>query len=195
MVEPSNPVNPSNVAAIEKASGRSWADWVALLDEAGAREEPHPRIAELALERLDVANGNNGWWAQSVAVAYEQHVGRRLPGQRPDGTFDASVSRTVAGRRDEVARRWSDLAAAGLAEVRAGAPGPLGAGPEGEPRTSATDRRAYWRLDLDDGTRAAVSFEDKGADRVLVTATHTRIPAPDGVASRKAAWRELLAAL
>ncbi|WP_309082381.1 hypothetical protein [Zhihengliuella sp.] len=191
MVEPSNPVNPSNVAAIEKASGCSWADWVALLDEAGAREEPHPRIAELAHERLDVANGNNGWWAQSIAVAYEQHIGRRLPGQRADGTFDASVSRTVAGRRDGVAQRWADLAAGRLADAGSIA----GAGPEGEPRTSATDKRSYWRLDLDDGTRVAVSFEERGEDRVLVTATHTRVPAPDGVAVRKAIWKDLLGAL
>ena len=42
---------------------------------------------------------NAGWWAQTAAVAYEQQIGRRVPGQLGDGTFQVSVSKTVPGSR------------------------------------------------------------------------------------------------
>ncbi|GHD06701.1 hypothetical protein [Zhihengliuella salsuginis] len=183
-------VKPTNTAAIEKATGRSWDDWVALLDGEGARELPHPEIAGIAIRHLDAETGaNNGWWAQSIAVAYEQHIGRRLPGQRPDGTFEGSASRTVAGRRDDVARAWGELILDHLAEHG----GIGGVALEGDARTTDTGKRAYWRSGFTDGTRVAVSFEDKGADKVLVTATHERIAAPDDVADWKAAWKAVLA--
>ena len=38
----------------------------------------------------------DAWWSQHVTVAYEQARGIREPGQRQDGSFEASVSRTVA---------------------------------------------------------------------------------------------------
>ncbi|RZU62580.1 hypothetical protein [Zhihengliuella halotolerans] len=184
-------VKPSNVSAIEKVTDRSWEAWVALLDDAGARELDHGGIAVIAQRNLDVEGGNNGWWAQSVAVAYEQHIGRRLPGQRPDGTFEASVSRTVEGRREDVARAWAEV----LLDQLAAHGGVGGVALEGDARANDTGKRSYWRVGLTDGTRVAVAFEDKGADRVTVTATHERIAAPDHVADWKADWKELLGRL
>jgi hypothetical protein len=37
-----------------------------------------------------------GWWTQAVTMAYEQYIGRPVPGQRPDGTFQKSVSKSTS---------------------------------------------------------------------------------------------------
>ncbi len=77
--------------ALRDATGRDRAEWFALLDQAGAATWKHPDIANW----LVTAHRVDGWWAQGITVGYEQARGIRQPGQRQDGTFEASVSRTV----------------------------------------------------------------------------------------------------
>jgi hypothetical protein len=78
--------------AVREATGRDRAEWFALLDEAGAATWKHKDIATWLVtdHRVDA------WWAQNVTVAFEQARGIRQAGQRQDGSFEASVSRTVA---------------------------------------------------------------------------------------------------
>lgn len=78
--------------AVVEATGHERSEWFALLDEEGADTWRHRDIAAwLSRER-----GVDPWWAQHLTVAYEQARGIRAPGQRQDGTFEASVTRTVA---------------------------------------------------------------------------------------------------
>lgn len=77
--------------ACEKATGRRRDAWRKLLDDAGAAAWDHPTIATWLREQHDI----DGWWAQGITVDYEQHIGRRRPGQRADGTFEGSVSRNL----------------------------------------------------------------------------------------------------
>lgn len=91
-------IRPVNTQAIEQATGASWQEWCAFLDESGAAQLDHNAIVRKARKFKQIS----GWWAQSVAVAYEQHIGRRKPGQRSDGLFNASASRTIVGSLDPV---------------------------------------------------------------------------------------------
>lgn len=77
--------------AVREATGRDRAEWFALLDQAGAAAWTHKDIASW----LVAEHGVDGWWAQGITVGYEQARGIRQPGQRQDGSFEASVSRTV----------------------------------------------------------------------------------------------------
>ena len=77
--------------AVVAATGRDRAAWFALLDEAGAGGWRHADIAR----HLVAEHGVDAWWAQGVTVAYEQARGIRRPGQRQNGTFETSVTRTV----------------------------------------------------------------------------------------------------
>ena len=45
-------VKSSNTSAVAAATGRSWEDWVTLLDNGNAREMNHTQIAALALELM-----------------------------------------------------------------------------------------------------------------------------------------------
>jgi hypothetical protein len=77
--------------AVREATGRDRAEWFALLDETGAAAWKHKDVATWLVTEHRV----DPWWAQNVTVAYEQARGIRQPGQRQDGSFEASVSRTV----------------------------------------------------------------------------------------------------
>ena len=113
---------------------------------------------------MDSSVENPGWWAQSVAVAYEQDTGRRVKGQVADGTFEVSATRTLPGTMDEVFESW--LAhSQGLTEIG-------GTQIADGPRETGTAKRRHWRIDLADGTRAAVSAEGKGEGKAFLTATH-----------------------
>ncbi|AEG42888.1 DUF4287 domain-containing protein [Isoptericola variabilis] len=77
---------------VETATGRGRDAWFGLLDEASATHWSHKDIAAW----LTGEHGVDGWWAQSITVAYEQERGMRQPGQRSDGSFEVSPSKTLA---------------------------------------------------------------------------------------------------
>src|SRR5437870_7162618 len=57
-------------AAVRKATGRSWADWVKLLDDAGAMSKPHREIVHQVS-----SVGTSSWWSQMVTVGRsEEHT-------------------------------------------------------------------------------------------------------------------------
>src|SRR5262245_49221569 len=74
--------------AITAKTGRSWADWVSVLDRERAAEKPHREIA-----RFVASLGTPDWWTQTVTVGYERIKGLREKGQRSDGGYEASKSR------------------------------------------------------------------------------------------------------
>ncbi|GAB2535900.1 hypothetical protein [Brachybacterium huguangmaarense] len=171
---PDSPASePAAAAAIGRATGTDFARWVEILDAAGARDMAHGPIAALLVDE----HGVDGWWAQSVTVAYEQHIGRREVGQGSTGEYSASVSRTLPGVPDEVFARLEAFlteraAAEGLADVR----------------TSRTPKRLYWRADAPDGSRVVAGLEPKGEDRTLVVMTQEKLADADARARATEHW-------
>src|SRR5436190_14059889 len=90
---------------VRRTTGLSMEDWISTLDRAGGRAMAHRdlwrwlggpgRLPEPATRA-------------AVVVTYEQHIGRRQPGQSCDGDYPASLNRTLPGTPDEVLRRWLD---------------------------------------------------------------------------------------
>ena len=173
----------SNLPAIERATGINWDSWVEYLGGQGATDLPHFSIAQIAEQRMGQTVENSGWWAQGVAVAYEQHIGRRLPGQSADGSFQFAVTRTVGADLDDALEQWRQVAGT-LAEFN-------GRKLDGEPRISRSDKWRYWRISLDDGTRVSVDIGRKTA-KSSVAINHTKIQDPDQVPGWKDFWRSLL---
>jgi len=60
-----------DVTILER-TGKSWEEWFALLDEAGAAERPHTEIARSLVDE----HGLSGWWAQSIIAASPDEVWR-----------------------------------------------------------------------------------------------------------------------
>jgi hypothetical protein len=173
----------SNIDAIEKATGTGWDAWVEFLDSRGGQQLPHQEIVRHAGERLSASHPNSGWWAQSVTVAYEQHIGRRQPGQSCDGDFQVGVSRTFNGSMDEALQAWCALVGG-----RGGFSGiPL----DKEPATSSTDKWRYWRAALSDGSRVSLDIYQKAPGKASMGINHTKLDSQETVEHWRAFWRGL----
>ena len=143
--------NP-RIEAVERATNRSWDDWLRWMASVDAEHLSHHEIATALITELDGMVDNLGWWAQATAVAYEQYVGRRVPGQRPDGTFQTSVSRSTPLGMVALIAAWTDFAAADqdvLDRIT------------GDVRVSGTANRMTWRVKGRDGTAYTVISEPK----------------------------------
>lgn len=155
-------------------TGRTWGEWFALLEAWGAADRPHPEIARW----LNSEHGVDGWWAQELTVGYEIAIGRRRPGQRPDG-YAVSVSKTVAV---PVGRLFESFVDEGLR--RQWLPGV-----SLRLRTATPHRTA--RFDFEDGSsRLAIGFTAKGEGRSTVAMAHERLPDAETAERMRASWRD-----
>lgn len=192
-------------------TGRTGAQWVEWLDGRGAREMAHADIAKLVLTEITAVarklgdgskSSNPEWWAQGVAVHYEQAIGRRNVGQRCDGAWSASASKTLPGDMDAVRGHFA-AHMSGVFADRGGLHPDAGGDPvpaDDEPGTSDTEKWRYWRCPMSDGSRIAVTVQTKppgkdGAVKSTLAVNHDSLadePARDRV---KAWWKEVLAEL
>lgn len=182
-----NQTKATSIPAIERAFGRSWAEWLEIFAQAGAAKLPHPEIARIALEALPETDTdqNRHWWAQGVAIAFEQHVGLRVPGQSSTGDFRVSASRTMSCDRDEAIERW-------IARF-AGSPH-LGH-EAGSVRQSRTEKRTFWRANLEGAGKLEVGAEAKPDGRALVSISQTGLTGPDVIEEWRAHWKACLGEL
>jgi uncharacterized protein YndB with AHSA1/START domain len=159
-------------SAVSARTGRTWAEWVRLLDAAHAAEQPHRQIA------AHVASlGTPSWWTQMVTVGSERIRGLRAKGQRRGGGYEAGKSRTFdvpveALYRAFASARKRRLWLAANITVR-----------------SATPHKRM-RLALDDGTLAMVDFTSKGKARSSVSVRQDRLPDKAAAEAVKASWTE-----
>jgi hypothetical protein len=163
--------------SVREATGRTHEEWFAILDEAGASEWRHAEVAAW----LSADQGVDPWWSQHVTVAYEQARGIRDPGQRQDGRFEASVSRTVS--LDPVAALEA-LADIVTAET----------GVEALARNTGA-RHPTARFHLDGGEFVLAGSSPRGEGRSSISLTWGRMPDGSRVAEIKATLREWLARL
>jgi hypothetical protein len=176
-------VKAINIAAIETATSSTWPEWCAHLDRAKAMDLPLGEIVKVIEARASIS----GWWAQSVAVAYEQHIGRRKPGQGSDGRFTASVSRTFSASPDKMFAAWKNLVAD---ETEFG--GRQLADPT---TTSRTPKRLYWRCKFIDGSRVEIGIEAKPGGKALAALAHEGLRSSEQIEKAKAYWRSKLGEL
>lgn len=174
-------VKPTSTQAIETGTETDWGEWCTYLDASGAANLDHNAIVKIARKFRPIS----GWWAQGVAVAYEQRIGRRKPGQTSDGLFSVSISRTIDGNVASTHETWcrfaSKLTLIGRQEIAATA------------TTSVTPKRLYWRCKLDDGSAAAMSMAAKNNTKVLIVVEHNKLPIENQLGTTKQAWASLIA--
>jgi hypothetical protein len=165
-------------AAVKKATGKTWTQWLVLLDKAGAKKLPHKDLALLLHHKFTVPD----WWCQMVAVGYEQARGLRVRHQKVDG-FEVSVTKTMGAPVDRAFAAWKDAA---LRE-------------QWLPRTPLTVRKATphksIRILWPDDTSLSVNFWPKGPLKCQVVPQHGKLATPEAAEKMKAYWTEKLEAL
>jgi len=95
---------PCSDAAVKARTGRDWAGWCELLDREGAAAMPHADIAVL----VSRFHSGGPWWSQCVTVGYERLRGRRKLFARSDGSFTATVSKTVQATQTKVFQLFAE---------------------------------------------------------------------------------------
>lgn len=181
-----NKTKASNIAALERASERSWPDWITLFETAGAAKLPHPEIARIASDAMPRTLQNPDWWAQGAAIAFEQHAGLRVPGQSSTGDFRVSASRTMPVDRDEAIERWVTNPG-----ERANHLGHT----VSQVRQSRTVKRSFWRAALNGAGKLEVAAEAKGDGRSIVTIQHTGLGDAEHIEAWRAHWKKCLGEL
>ena len=174
---------PSNHESIEAATNKPWKEWIAWLNVLNAQELSHSEIANHVHSKLDGTIENPGWWAQNITVAYEQHIGRRKPGQRNDGHFGVSVTKQIAGSKKDVFALWCEA----YEHVEGFAGQPIS-----NVRISTTPVRYYWRCDFKDGSRFAVAIEQKTPEKAMIAATHSKLVSEEEAERWRTFWKETL---
>jgi uncharacterized protein YndB with AHSA1/START domain len=77
-------------AAVKKATGKTWNEWIIFLDEKGAGKMSHTEIVALLYGNKIIAKG---WWVQNVTNGYEKSKGKRTVGDTQIG-FEVGARKT-----------------------------------------------------------------------------------------------------
>jgi uncharacterized protein YndB with AHSA1/START domain len=163
--------------AVRTATGKTWSEWLRILDSAGASRMSHQDIARYLAKKYQ---GIGMWWHQMVTVGYEQARGLREKHERPDG-YEISSSRTLAAPASTLFNAWKDPRAR-----RRWLPG--------EPLVihKATANRSI-RLAWGDGTtRLEVMLYPKGRDRCQIVVQHGRLKDAATARRMKVFWKQRL---
>jgi hypothetical protein len=163
--------------AVKDRTGKAWADWFKILDQAGAKEWQHKEISAYLRDEQKVGP----WWCQMVAVDYEHARGIREKFQKCDGEFAASGSRTLTVPMTKLYEAWTDEKLR-----RRWLPG---AKMEITTATPNKSLRAKW----DDGkSRLSVNFYTKGSDKSQAAVDHMKLTSSTESAKMKSYWFDAL---
>lgn len=168
-----------NVKKIEAITGRSWEQWLAFFNEINAENLSHPEIAEKICDE-----GVTAWWAQNITVYYEQHIGRRKPGQNCTGKFAVSIGKTLPDDMDTVLKQWQTAVKSykkfdNLLITR-------------EPSISKTEKYRYWRCGFANDSVLNVNFSQKAPDKTTISVQHEKLSSSEEVEQWRTYWKEFL---
>jgi len=162
--------------AVKKRTGRSWNQWYAILDQAGARKMTHTQIAAYLYKEQKLP----GWWAQMVTVGYEQARGLREKHQRPEG-YSISASRVVNVPLSALYHSWAEpkqrdkwLKVKGI-EIRKTTPN--------------KSMRITWS---DKKTSLEVNFYNKGKSKAQVVVQHSKLRNAKAAEKMREYWAKKL---
>lgn len=162
--------------AVQAKTGKTWDEWFAILDRAGAKKMSHQEIVAQLVDHHSVGP----WWQQMVTVTYEKARGLREDHQVSDG-YQISRSRTLAVPVSELFKAWYDkrsrarwLQENGLIVRKS---------------TADKSMRITW---IDGKTSLEVNFCSKGQGKSQVSVQHSKLSDAAAAERMKSYWTESL---
>ncbi len=177
--------------AVKKATGKNWEEWFKILASIKASKMPHKDIVLWIMDKGLIKSGwpagrsfNEGWWAQSLVVGYEEKIGRRVWGQKTTGNYEVSIGKSLDGTPDEAFKTWENLVKnkKEFNKVKI----------KGDFRTSITKEWRYWKVDLANGSRVYANIGPKGDNQSSLSITLDKLKDKKAVESWRKYWKELL---
>jgi uncharacterized protein YndB with AHSA1/START domain len=166
-------------AAVHKATGKTWEEWLRVLDKAGCKKMTHKEI----VAHLSEEHGVGSWWRQMVTVGYERARGLRQKHEVVDG-FRVGRSKTMTAPVEMLFAAWKDKKRRGKWLEDA----------DFTIRTAIENKtlRITW---IDGVTRLEVQFTPKGAEKSVVAVEHSRLKNEKEAAQKKEYWGRQLSRL
>ena len=166
-------------ASIKAKTGCNWERWVKSLDRWGADKKSHREIVDMVSKTWKI----DGWWSQTVTVGYERIKGLRARGQRRDGSYEATKSRTFDVPVATLFDAWADK---GIRDrwLR-----------DNNVKVRTATAPKSIRLGLADGSILAVGFLPKGKAKSSVAVSQNKLPDKETANRLKQYWSEQLDAL
>ncbi len=163
--------------AISRGTGRGWDEWCDLIEAWPGSIDGHAPVAAW----LHAEHGIDHWWAQGITVGWERITGRRLPGQRSDGTFSVSQSKVMA--MDSATLRALLLDDADRQELL---------GISTSLRSRATSKSL--RVQAEEGS-LLFTLTERADGRTAVVVAHERLPGVEASDHWRSYWRDWLEAM
>lgn len=179
--------------SVRAKTGKTWAEWMEVLDQFGGKEKGHKAMARYLKDEI----GITAWWSQMVTVQYERDRGMREVNERPKG-FSLSVSRTVAvpiertwrafAETDELNRWFTTGAKQDFKE---------GGRYENADKDAGTFRRIVpmkrirftWEQPIHAaGSEVEVAFTSKGNTKTQIVLTHEKLVSKKEVDDLREGW-------
>ncbi|HEY0702916.1 MAG TPA: hypothetical protein VGD60_09135 [Candidatus Acidoferrales bacterium] len=163
--------------AVKARTGKVWAEWFEILDQAGAAKWSHQEISAHLAKKHKVGP----WWTQMIAVPYEHARGIRQKFQKCDGEFAASGSRTLAVPVGKLYEAWTNerMRKQWL--------------PDAKMEITTATRNKSLRAKWDEGkSRLSVNFYPKGAAKCQAAVDHMKLESSAQSAKMKSYWFEAL---
>jgi hypothetical protein len=173
--------NGMSSESVKKATGKTWDEWIALLDKENLGQKPHKEIAEYIYKK-HLSHHKTGWWSQMVTVGYEKTKGLRIDNQNAAG-FQISASKTVPVSLDILYSFWEDenKRIKWLNEKFT--------------ITKSTKNKSMRIKWVDGKTRVDVGFYAKGEDKSQVAVGHEKIQTQKEAKEKQEFWRKKLSFL
>ncbi|MEL6506891.1 MAG: hypothetical protein AAFR29_04600 [Pseudomonadota bacterium] len=174
-------------AAVKKATGLSWLDWIETLSPRVNDNASHADIVKTAHDCAEISP----WWAQTVAGHYERECLGRANHQMTDG-FQATASKTIAASPMAIFETLISGEATWFpgGHVEASTINPPTQGSNG---SVIGVLRGKWCGP--DGGHIAISLTPKSETKTMIAVNHNQLGNAEICEARKADWRRALATL
>ncbi len=166
--------------AVRAKTGKTWPQWIKVLDAAGCRNMNHKEIVAVLTQKH---RKMGGWWIQMVTVGYEQARGLREKHQKPGG-YEIGVSKTIAVSVSKAFDAWRD--------ARTRNRWLPGEAIEIRKATRNKSMRITWS---DQKTSVDANFYAKGAGKCQIAVQHRKLTNARQAAAKKAFWAKALGRL
>jgi hypothetical protein len=165
--------------AVKAKTGKTWAQWFAVLDKAKAHTLSHQELTALLRDKHAVPR----WWNQMVAVGYERARGMRVKHETASG-FSVSISKTIAA---DLARVYAATADAKARKAWF---------PKGTFEQSSATANKYFRGSWNgSGARLEINFYAKGVGKAQINVQVNKLAKEADVAREREAWKAALETL
>ena len=163
----------------QAAAGKTYSDWFAILDTAGARNMTHKEIVAILHSRY----GLGRWWEQKITIIYEHERGLRQKHETQSG-YQISLSRTLPFPVSKLFKMWHDRKVRGKWLIDDAL----------TIRTATANKtlRASWE---NGKSRVVVGFYPKGQNRCQLVVQHTKLAGSVEASRMRKYWSEALARL